>query len=202
MDHVRVRAASRAASKRVQAAHASLRPGFTPASREMRILPWLFVALSFPVFAAGSRPEIVREPGKPQNVGALHTVRSIPEACARLEGMFTGDATRPYRFAAVKSSPTCQPRARFVDFAKAQPSEAKGWKFNDEIHVPSAGCPSQSAVVRVWRKPADAMPPKLDAQGRSRIYLHEANEQAKNGTSPNVPMYAAEMKLEGKACGR
>lgn len=168
----------------------------------MRILPLLFLAAVLPITAEGAKPEIVRETGQPQTMGAVHTVRAIPEACARLEGMFTGDAGQPYRFAAVKSSPNCQPRARFVDFARTQPSEAKGWKFNDEIRVPNATCPSQLAVVRVWRKPGAAAPPKLDAQGRSRIYLQEASEKAKQGNAPQVPMYAAEMKLEGKRCGQ
>jgi len=166
----------------------------------MRVLPLLLIAFAFPASAAG-KPEIARATGTPQAVGALHTVRSIPEACARLEGMFTGDAAQPYRLAPVRSSPTCQPRARFVDFAKAKPSEASGWKFNDEIRVPNAACPSQLAVVRVWRKPVEVAPPKLDAQGRARIYLGDAHEQAKQKGMPNVPMYAAEMKLEGKACG-
>lgn len=168
----------------------------------MRILPLLFLTAAFSAAAAGAKPEIVRETGQPQAMGAAHTVRAIPEACARLEGMFTGDAGQPYRFAAVKSSPNCQPRARFVDFAKAKPSEAEGWKFNDEIRVPNAACPSQLAVVRVWRKPGAAAPPKLDAQGRSRIYLQEASEKAKQGVAPQVPMYAAEMKLEGGACAK
>jgi hypothetical protein len=167
----------------------------------MRVLPAVFLTLALPVVAVAARPEITREPGQPQKVGVVHTVRAIPEACARLEGMFSGDAAQPYRFAAVKSSPSCQPRARFVDFAKAQPSEAKGWKFNDEIRVPNAACPSQIAVVRVWRKPGAVTPPKLDAQGRSRIYLQEASEKAKQGVAPQVSMYAAEMKLEG-ACGK
>jgi hypothetical protein len=51
-------------------------------------------------------------------VGAAHTLRQIPEACARLEGVFTGDAAEPYRFSAVRTSEQCQPRARFVDYAK------------------------------------------------------------------------------------
>ena len=117
----------------------------------------------------------------------------------RLEGVFTGDAAQPYRFAAVKSSPNCQSRARFVDFAKAQPTQAKGWKFNDEIRVPNATCASQLAVVRVWRKPGEVVPPKLDAQGRSRIYLKDATEQAKAQSAPKVPLYSAQMSLEG-AC--
>jgi hypothetical protein len=168
----------------------------------MRVLSLLFFALSLPAAAAaaGPKPEVARDTGKPQAVGAVHTVRAIPEACARLEGMFTGDAAQPYRFAAVRTSPNCQARARFVDFAKARPSEAGGWKFNDEIRVPNAACPSQLAVVRVWRKPVNVAPPKLDEQGRSRIYLQEAREQAKHKGAPNVPMYAAEMRLEGKGC--
>lgn len=165
----------------------------------MRILPVLLVAAAFSAPAAAARPEIARDPGAPQSPGTVHTVRAIPEACARLEGMFTGEAGQPYRFAAVKTSPNCQPRARFVDYARAQPSEKAGWIFNDEIRIPNTTCPSQVAVVRVWRKPGGVAPPKLDAQGRSRIYLHEASEQARAGT-PAVPMYAAEMKLEGKAC--
>ena len=168
----------------------------------MRVLLLAFAAVALPVAAANPRPEIARDTGQPQAIGAVHTVRTIPEACARLEGMFTGDAAQPYRFVPVRTSPTCQPRARFVDFAKAKPSEATGWKFNDEIRVPSAACPSQFAVTRVWRKPVDVAPPKLDAQGRSRIYLEEARAKARQQGAPNVPMYAAEMKLEGKACGR
>lgn len=168
----------------------------------MRILSLLLMTAALPALAAGAQPEIARATGTPQAVGAVHTIRAIPEACARLEGMFTSDGAQPYRFTAVKSSPNCQPRARFVDFAKAQPSEAKGWIFNDEIRVPNAACPSQLAVVRVWRRPGAVDPPKLDAQGRSRIYLHEANERAKKEGAPQVPMYAAEMKLQGKACSR
>lgn len=161
----------------------------------------LLLALTLPAVAAEPRPEIVRETGKAQATGVVHTVRGIPEACARLEGMFTGEAAQPYRYVAVRTSPNCQPRARFVDFAKAQPSEAKGWKLNDIIRVPSSACPSQLAVVRVWRKPAEVAPPQLDAQGRSRIYLHEASEKAKSQGVPKVAMYAAEMKVEGRPCG-
>jgi hypothetical protein len=166
----------------------------------MRALAALLVTLTLPALAAEPKPEIVRDTGKPQAVGVVHTVRGIPEACARLEGQFTGDATQPYKLAAVKTHPNCQPRARFVDFAKAQPSEAKGWKFNDLIRIPSAACRSLQAVVRVWRKPGDVAPPKLDAQGRSRIYLKDASEQAKTQSAPKVTLYAAAMKLEGKPC--
>lgn len=170
----------------------------------MRFAPLIAIlalSASLPLLAADPAPEIQREAGQPQAVNALHTLRQIPEACARMEGMFTGNAADPYKFAVVRTSPNCQPRARFVDAAKAKPSVAGGWKFNDLIQVPSAACPSQKAVVRVWRKPADAAPPKLDAQGRSRLYLKEMQAAAQKGGYQPVSMFAAEMKVEGKACG-
>lgn len=169
--------------------------------RATPLIAILALAIAQPLLAAEPAPEIKREAGTPQAVNALHTLRQIPEACARMEGMFTGNAAEPYKFALVRTSPNCQPRARFVEFAKAKPSEAGGWKFNDLIQVPSAACPSQKAVVRVWRKPADATPPELDAQGRSRLYLKEMQAAAKQGGYQPIPMFAAEMKLEGQACG-
>ncbi len=169
--------------------------------RATPLIAILTLAIAHPLLAAEPAPEIKREAGTPQAVNALHTLRQIPEACARMEGMFTGNAAEPYKFALVRTSPNCQPRARFVEFAKAKPSEAGGWKFNDLIQVPSAACPSQKAVVRVWRKPADASPPELDAQGRSRLYLKEMQAAAKQGGYQPIPMFAAEMKLEGQACG-
>jgi len=148
---------------------------------------------------AAETPELQRPTGSPQALNAVHTLRQIPEACARLEGAFTGDAAAPYRFAVVRTSEQCQPRARFVDYAKAQPSEAKGWKLNDVIRVPSAACPAQQAVVRVWRLPV-AQNVELDGQGQSRIYLEEAKKQAAAGKIPQIPMFAAQMTVEGTAC--
>lgn len=157
------------------------------------------IATAGSALAADPKPEISRDAITPQAVGKAHTLRQIPEACARIEGVFTGQADAPYKFAVVRTSPNCQPRARFVDAAKAAPSEAKGWKFNDLIRVPNAGCPSQLAVVRVWRKPV-AVGQKLDAQGKSRIYLEEARQAAAAGKTGAIPMFAAEMGVEGKAC--
>ena len=114
--------------------------------------------------------------------------------------MFTGQAADPYKFSVVRTSPNCQPRARLVDAAKAKPTAQAGWKFNDEIRVPSAACPSLQAVVRIWRKPVDVAPPALDAQGRSRIYLKDATEQAKAQGTPDLPQFAAAMAVEGKRC--
>ncbi|MFC3551642.1 hypothetical protein ACFOLC_11550 [Lysobacter cavernae] len=168
----------------------------------MRLALTLLAAVSLPVSAADPKPEINRGTVQPQAVNAVHTLRQIPEACARIEGMFTGQAADPYKFAVVRTSPTCQPRARFVDAAKVKPSEQTGWKFNDLIRVPNAVCPSQQAVVRVWRKPAaTAVPPKLDAQGQARIYLQDSKQVAATNKMPAVPVFAAAMSVEGKACG-
>ena len=125
------------------------------------------LACAQPAHAADPKPEIERKPALPQAVGKLHTLRSIPEACARLEGTFTGDAATPYKFNAVRTSERCGARARLVDAKTAKPSVANGWRLNDVIRVPNAGCPSQQAVVQVWRKDAKVAPPKLDAQGRA-----------------------------------
>lgn len=166
----------------------------------MRLAVALFAALALPALAADPKPEITRDAATPQAVGTVHTLRQIPEACARIEGVFTGQAAEPYKFAVVRTSPNCQARARFVDAAKAKPTEAGGWIFNDLIRVPSVDCATRLAVVRIWRKPADAMPPALDAQGRSRIYLKESVAKAKADQLAPIPMYAAAMSLEGVPC--
>lgn len=164
-------------------------------------LPVLLLSLlapALPVLAAET-PELQRAVGAAQAVGAVHTLRQIPEACARLEGTFTGDAQQPYRFARVRTSDQCQPRARFVDFSKAQPSADKGWKLNDVIRVPAAACPAQQAVVRVWRLPV-APSTERDGQGQSRIYLEDAKKQAASGNIPKVTMFAAQLQMEGTPC--
>jgi hypothetical protein len=148
--------------------------------------------------ALAATPEIKRPVGAPQANGVMHLVRGIPEACAWLEGTFTGEASAPYRFAPVRSSPTCQARARLLDPAKAQPSEAKGWKLNDVVRVPSKDCPGLQAVVEVWRKPSTSSAPDLDAQGRARIYLQDAK---KAGAQGSPAAYTAKVAIEGKPCG-
>lgn len=164
------------------------------------LLPLMFVIVVLPAVAADPRPEIDRAEATPQAVGAAHTLRSIPEACARLEGVFTGQPADPYKFAVVRTSPNCQPRARFVDMAEAKPSVAKGWIFNDLIRVPNAACPSQQAVVEVWRKPAANASPELDAQGRARIYLGDSKRAAQGDALAAIPMFAASMAVEGTPC--
>ena len=98
--------------------------------------------------------------GAAQAVGAVHTLRQIPEACARLEGTFTGDAAQPYRFAPVRTSEQCQPRARFVDYAKAQPSADKGWKLNDVIVANE-----NTAVSAIWNQFTNPTSPQRQQTG-------------------------------------
>ena len=85
-----------------------------------------------------------------------------------------------------------------LQWAKA--SVTNGWILNDLIRVPSAACPSQQAVVRIWRKDVDNVPPKPDAQGRSRIYLKEGLAAARAGEIKPIPVYSAAMVIEGSAC--
>lgn len=165
------------------------------------LLAALALSTSPPLLAGDPSPEIQREPGRPQAVDAVHTLRRIPEACVRMEGRFTGDAADPYALSLARTSANCQPRAHFVDAAKVKPSLASGWKLNDLIRVPSAACPSQQAVVRVWRKPAEVAPPELDAQGRSRLYLKDLKAAAQRGDLNPVTLFAAEMAVDGEGCG-
>ncbi|MFZ5637595.1 MAG: hypothetical protein ACOY82_13530 [Pseudomonadota bacterium] len=170
---------------------------------EFRPLPVrvvLAALLSLPALAAAQTPEIRREPFPPQAVGTVHTIRIIPETCAYLQGGFVADPARPYRYGAARTAKRCQPRARLVDPAKAEPSAAKGWILNDLIRIPSAACPSRQAVIRIWRKPADAAPLAPDAQGRPRIYLEDAKRQAAAGELAALAQYTAVLTMEGRGC--
>ncbi len=164
------------------------------------ILLFAGMVLAANAIAGDPKPEIQRPLGAPQAVGVAHTLRTIPEACARLEGKFTGDKARPYVLAAMPTSTRCQPRARLADAAVAKASATNGWLLNDVIRVPNASCTSQQAVVRVWRLDSKATPPKLDAQGRSRIYLKDGLDAARQGQLAAMPVFATAMTLEGMAC--
>lgn len=150
--------------------------------------------------AAEPVPEIRRPPGAAQAVGVAHTLRVVTEACMRLEGRYTGERATPYALKAVRTSARCQPRAALADAGKAGASAANGWLLNDVIRVPSASCPSQQAVVRVWRKDISPTPPKLDAQGRSRIYLKEGLDAARHGDLKPIPVFATALTVEGQGC--
>lgn len=171
-------------------------------SRRPLLLPAVAIVLACTgaaALAAEPVPEIQRAIGTAQAVGTVHTVRQIPEACTRIEGVFSGDAAAPYKMDLVRTSPQCQARAAFMDYAKAQPSEARGWKLNDVIRIPASACSGQQAVIRVWRKPA-GQAVQLDGQGQTRIYLQDAKAQAAAGKLAAMPAFAAEMKVEGAGC--
>ncbi len=160
----------------------------------------LGLALAAPIAATAQQPETRRPVAPPQANNALHTLRAFPEACVRIQGQFTGDAAKPYDFAVVRTSPRCQPRARVVDAATVKPQSKPGWIYADLVQVPSAACPTQQAVVRVWRSAARAAPPKLDAQGRSRLYVKDSMEAKPDAVLAQLPVFAVEMGVEGKAC--
>lgn len=145
--------------------------------------------------AEPAQPEIQRPDATPQAVGALHTLRTIPEACVRLEGVFTGDAAAPYRFGAVTRE-RCAQRAVYVEVGglKQAPDPASGWILNDRIRVPRADAPACVATIEIWRKPGDAAPPALDTQGRSRIYLDKPQKPA------TAPMFTAVMAIDATNC--
>ena len=162
-----------------------------------KLLASLVVAfLAVPGFAAAQEPEIERGAAAPQAVGAVHTLRTITEACTRLEGVFTGEVEPAYAVRAVRSAPGCQPRARFD--GDAVPDAGGGWVLNDRITVPNAACASQSAVVEVWRLPGTAAPPELDAQGKARIYFEEGQQTSRPDTS-GLQRYTTTLQTTG-AC--
>ncbi len=152
------------------------------------------------VCAAEPRPEIARGPYPPQALGVRHTVRTLPEACVRIDGQYANDPRAPYVITMVRTRERCQPRAGVLDTVAAKPSAAAGWILNDVIRVPSAACPGQRAVLRVWRKDFQAAPPQRDAQGRARIYLKESLDAARAGKLRTVPAFTVELTMEGQRC--
>ena len=79
----------------------------------MRLSRLLLLALlpGIALAAQDPKPEIARAASTPQANGQAHTLRTIPEACARIEGRFTGQAADPYKFTLARTSANCQPRA-------------------------------------------------------------------------------------------
>jgi hypothetical protein len=165
-----------------------------PATALLALLPLLASAQN----GNAGPPEIQRPPGTAQAVGALHTVRQIPEACTRIEGRFTGQADAPYDMRVVRTDVRCQPRAALVDFAQVQ-ANAAAWKLNDRIQIPAAACPGQRAVVEVWRK-AVSQPLERDGQGQVRIYLDEMRRQVATDRLAALPAYAVRLEMEGQPC--
>lgn len=174
-------------------------PCRTPLAALLLALP--LAAIASAATADEPTPEIQRPPAEAQAVGAVHTLRVIPEACARLEGRFTDDADEPYQLRVVASAPQCQRRALLSDHSAVEDDGGAGWILHDRIRVPSAACASQQAVLDVWRKPGNAQPPQLDAQGRMRVYLQDAKARAQSPEARQaMPRYAVRMGVEGAAC--
>ena len=167
--------------------------------RKQLMTTFVAAILVVPVAGVAQQPEIERAAAAPQAVGAVHTLRTITEACTRVEGVFTGDAEPPYAIRAVESTPGCQPRARFD--REAEPDAGEGWILNDRITVPSAACAEQTAVVEVWRLPGTAAPPELDAQGKARIYFKEGQQGQRPDTS-GLQRYTATLQTRGACRGR
>ncbi len=166
--------------------------------------PAIFIAAWLASAAASAQPlqpEIKRPPATPQPIGKLHALRTIPEACTRIQGRFTGDAGKPYEFSVAALGGRCQPRARLVDAFKAKAGAGPGWVLNDLVVVPSAACPGQHAVLRIWRETLKMAPPKPDRQGTSRIYLKDGLDAARKGELNAIPSYAVDMGVVGKGCG-
>lgn len=165
-------------------------------NRPSVILLLFSVCLGSTASAAAPVPEVSRPRGSTtaQAIGALHTLRTIPEACVRLEGLFTGEASEPYRIEILPGD-RCVRRASYVDARSlpAPPSQATHWILNDRIQVPQAGLPACVATVEIWRKPGTAAPPRLDAQGRARLYLDKPQQPV------NVPVFTA-VVLPAKGC--
>ena len=143
-------------------------------------------------------PEIQRAPYLAQVDGAVTTLRIIPEACMRLEGRYTGDRGRPFALSTSPSSARCLPHARLVDAAGVHPASGRGWVLNDVIRVPSARCQGQWAQVQVWRESTGDAVPTRDAQGRVRVYLHDAMSPAARARP--LPRFVAQLVMQGRDC--
>jgi hypothetical protein len=130
----------------------------------MRIATLAVLAVALPVAAADPEPEITRAAVRRNRLEPC-TRCAHPRGLRATGGTFTGDATQPYRFEVVRTSPNCQAARTFRRRRGGQaPRWPGGWILNDVIRVPSATCPNQqplsaSGAIR------DATPPILDAQG-------------------------------------
>jgi len=116
-------------------------------------------------------PEISRAAASPQANGQAHTLRTIPEACLRLQGEFTGDPAAPLPLPAGAHQ-------RRLPGPGAGGRRAQGRRARRRldpqrrIRVPAPRAPAS----RPWSRLApgrEAKAPALDAQGKSRIYLEE-----------------------------
>lgn len=166
-----------------------------------RRVPVALLCLVLPgvLVAADPKPEIERPDATPQADGQIHTLRTLPEACARFEGRFTGNPADPYQLRVVRTDANCQARARLLDVAEARPGVEAGWILYDRVRIPSAACRQQVAVLDLWRKPGKDNTPKRDAQGRVRVYLQDAMANAEASRAA-LPQFSVRMGVEGAPC--
>lgn len=152
---------------------------------------WLLLAAGA---ATAATPEITRGPARPQAVGVPHTLRNVPEACVRLEGLFRAAPAAPYAVS-LHANPGCTPRARFdANVGMAAPG-GEGWILNDVLRVPRADRPECVASVSLWRHPGALAPIEQDGQRRVRMYLDEDRKPA-----GDRPRFAASLEVSA-ACG-
>ena len=154
----------------------------------------LLVASGLPVPLLASTSPVT---GAAQSTGVKHTLRQIPEACVRLEGVFTGDPAKPYAMELVRLGPPCQPRARYDGrLTKAMATPGTGWRQTQVIRIPSANCPGLVVDFEVWQRPGAAAP-RPDGQGQTRVYLEEAQRDARSGQLARLPGYAVRTRAKG-----
>lgn len=136
--------------------------------------------------ALAAAPEITRPVAPPQAIGAAHALRNVPEACTRIEGVFTAEGYSPSLVPRVG----CRPRAPFEPGIGAQPPSGEGWILNDLLRVPRADRPACIATISVWRHPGALAPMQADGQQRVRLYLDAARAPA-----AQQPRFAASLQV-------
>ena len=139
--------------------------------------------------ACAATPEIERPPVSPQTAGTPHTLRLVPEACLRIDGVFAASGYQ----VTLHPRPGCQPRARFEPVAGIAAPGGEGWILNDVLRVPRADRPECVATISVWRHPGALAPIEQDGQQRVRLYLDEKQAPAEK------PRFAATLSTS-EAC--
>ena len=167
--------------------------------RSMAAVAMLGMALGQPLCAQSAEPLRTRPIGSAQADGQLHTLRTIPEACVRLQGQFGGPDG--YALAAVPSAPGCQPRAQFRGVDSIDPDPAAGWLLDEIVRVPSARCPQQMLRLELWTLPVAPVQAPRDGQGQVRIYLEQAQQGRAAGAALQRAQWTARWGLDGR-CAR
>jgi hypothetical protein len=167
--------------------------------REHHVLP---VALGLPLLLALSGAAMATAPAarpaaSPQADGVAHTLRQIPEACIRLQGMFTGRADQPYALQAVPTQERCPRRAVFAGISDA-PQADEGWQLDEQIMVPSAACPALRMTLSLWRHPGQVRTAERDGQGQVRVYVEQARQAATGGGQATLPQWRASWQVQGR----